>query len=221
MESANVLALFVEDEERILKKKLMIQRKQLRDSSSPLDLPTEEYIDVNIYFVINTYYFVFFSFEEKFRLSKECFLELFEEIENKMSPAQRTTRVPAILRFAAAINFYATGSYQHMIWHERIGKRMVGRSIHEVTNILEQHICPTWIKFPQTVQERQAIKMQFYDKFGIPGIVGCVDGTHVAMISPKNSEHIYVDRLHKHSLNVQLVTNSHQINNKLEIKKII
>lgn len=132
-------------------------------------------------------------------------MEVFKEIELKMSTPHRTTKVPAILRFAAAITFYATGSYQHTIWHERLGQKTVGRSIHEVTQILEEYICPKWIKFPLTVQERQAIKLQFYEKFGLPGIVGCIDGTHVVMNSPQNTEHIYVDRLHNHSLNVQLV----------------
>lgn len=146
-----------------------------------------------------------FSFKQKFRLTKEVFLEVFQEIENMMSATQRSTKVPAIQRFAAALTFYATGGYQHTIWHERFGQKTVGKAVHEVTKILEQYFCSKWIKFPLTVQDRQAVKLQFYEKFGIPGIVGCVDGTHVLMVGPQDDEHIYVDRLHNHSLNVQLV----------------
>lgn len=143
---------------------------------------------------------------QKFRFTKEVFLEVFEEIRETLTKPKRSTSVPPLLRFAAALSFYASGSYQHNVWHERLGQKTVGRCIHEVTAAVEQHICPKWIVFPQTLEARQAVKVQFYNKFGLPGIIGCIDCTHVIMVSPHISEHLFVDRLRKHSLNVQLVS---------------
>ena len=51
---------------------------------------------------------------------------------------------------------------------------------------------------------------RFYNKYGFPGVVGCVDCTHVAIVPPKKNcptypEHIYVNRKGYHSINVQIV----------------
>lgn len=52
---------------------------------------------------------------------------------------------------------------------------------------------------------------RFYEDFNFPGVVGCVDCTHIAIFPPKiddeeNPEHIYVNRKGYHSINVQLVS---------------
>lgn len=52
----------------------------------------------------------------------------------------------------------------------------------------------------------QVIIFRFFDKYGMPGVIGCVDGTHVAIVPPKNQEHIYVNRKNYHSINTQLVS---------------
>lgn len=48
---------------------------------------------------------------------------------------------------------------------------------------------------------------RFYEKFGIPGVIGCIDGTHVAIVRPNEHEERYVCRKKYHSLNVQVVRN--------------
>ena len=36
------------------------------------------------------------------------------------------------------------------------------------------------------------------------GVVGCIDGTHIRIVKPKNHEKAYVNRKNYHSLNVQV-----------------
>lgn len=45
----------------------------------------------------------------------------------------------------------------------------------------------------------------FFNKFGIPGVLGCIDGTHIEIVRPILHEERYFCRKHYHSLNVQLV----------------
>ncbi|XP_039311302.1 putative nuclease HARBI1 [Solenopsis invicta] len=50
----------------------------------------------------------------------------------------------------------------------------------------------------------------FYTEYGFPGVVGCIDCTHVAIFPPsKNNEmypeHVYVNRKGYHSINTQLL----------------
>lgn len=50
------------------------------------------------------------------------------------------------------------------------------------------------------------MRKNFYRKYNFPGIVGCIDCTHVAIKAPTEDEHIYFNaRKRYHSLNVQLV----------------
>lgn len=52
---------------------------------------------------------------------------------------------------------------------------------------------------------------RFYRVKHFPGVIGCIDCTHVAIIAPKEEnnfpEEAYVNRKGYHSINVQLVSN--------------
>lgn len=44
------------------------------------------------------------------------------------------------------------------------------------------------------------------EKFGFPGVIGCIDGTHVAIVRPTEHEEAYFNRKLYHSLNVMIVS---------------
>ena len=46
---------------------------------------------------------------------------------------------------------------------------------------------------------------KFYEMAEFPGMVGCVDGTHIRIQSPSEQEYEYVNRKGYRSLNVQLI----------------
>ncbi|CAH2109288.1 unnamed protein product [Euphydryas editha] len=94
-----------------------------------------------------------------------------------------------------ALFFYATGSYQKLIG---------------AANNISQKIYSVYI------EQKRNILGWFYRKYGIPGVVGCIDGSQMASIyTPNHSgrivvprqeeEHLYYSRKHYHSLNVQMV----------------
>ncbi|RCN50650.1 hypothetical protein ANCCAN_03263 [Ancylostoma caninum] len=58
-----------------------------------------------------------------------------------------------------------------------------------------------FISWPST-QEEERIKTRFYQLTGIPGVIGCLDGTHVEIQAPSRSEHSFLNRKGWHSLNV-------------------
>ena len=64
-----------------------------------------------------------------------------------------------------------------------------------------------WIKWPSTEAEIAQIKRGFYDKGGLPGVIGCVDGTHVKIQGPTENENDCVNRKGFHSINVQAICN--------------
>ncbi|RVE41373.1 hypothetical protein evm_013977 [Chilo suppressalis] len=93
--------------------------------------------------------------------------------------------------------------------HIAISQPTVSNIIREVTNALNTpEILQKYIKFPLTLEERDKVKREFYNECGIPGVIGCVDGTHIAIIRPANNEERFYNRKQYHSLNVQIICDS-------------
>ncbi|XP_036347144.1 uncharacterized protein LOC118756491 isoform X1 [Rhagoletis pomonella] len=75
--------------------------------------------------------------------------------------------------------------------------------IRECLNIFEDHFCQKWVNFRRNIDEENAVKEYFFEKYGIPGVIGCVDGTHVRIKSPGSDNHLlYLNRKRFYSLNV-------------------
>ncbi|XP_055907433.1 putative nuclease HARBI1 [Eupeodes corollae] len=50
------------------------------------------------------------------------------------------------------------------------------------------------------------MRLHFFEKFGFPGVIGCVDGTHIAIKSPAlELRHLFYNRKGFHSLNVMII----------------
>ncbi|KAJ8980475.1 hypothetical protein NQ317_013228 [Molorchus minor] len=67
-----------------------------------------------------------------------------------------------------------------------------------------------WVKFPNNFEELNTLRLRFYEEHNFPGVIGCVDCTHIAIFPPKRNdpeypEHIYVNRKGYHSINTQLI----------------
>nr|CAI5865202.1 unnamed protein product [Callosobruchus analis] len=112
-----------------------------------------------------------------------------------------------------ALRFYATGSYQGIVGSHiftALSQPTTSRCIQEVTDALnQQSILNSWIKFPKSIQEMDALRTRFYEKHQLQGIIGVIDCTHVAIVMPSGyqyPENIYVNRKNYHSVNVQLVS---------------
>lgn len=85
----------------------------------------------------------------------------------------------------------------------------ISRCIQKYTRILTHDLSARYVQFPRTQNEIEATKRDFLHKFGIPGAIGLVDGTHIKLSGLKREqEHRYVNRNGDHSLNVQIVCNA-------------
>ena len=61
-----------------------------------------------------------------------------------------------------------------------------------------------YLQWPSKAKQ-QAIAEDFYQLCSLPGITGAVDGTHIALMAPRQSPEDYVNRKGFHSINLQLV----------------
>lgn len=83
----------------------------------------------------------------------------------------------------------------------------VSRFFEIITKIICNNFLGQYIRFPQTNDERNVLKQEFYEKFQLPGIIGLIDCTHATMIAPKrDEEHVYYSvRKACHTKNVQII----------------
>ena len=54
------------------------------------------------------------------------------------------------------------------------------------------------------------MKQEFLDRFGFPGVLGVIDGTHIQIRTPAVHGAVYVNRKGNHSINVQVVCDALQ-----------
>lgn len=176
----------VEEEERVYHLKL--ERAMLRDRSDPFNLPDNE-------------------FTRLFRLNKEMFQDLVDHLSPYMSTGERSTKIPINMRILATLRFFAQGSYQRCVgsnFYNAMGQQTFSETLSEVCRAFER-IAPLWVRFPTTIEEQRNIKMGFMLNNGFPGVIGCIDGTHVAILCPAVDEHLYFNRKRYHSKNVQII----------------
>nr|CAH7720962.1 unnamed protein product [Callosobruchus chinensis] len=152
------------------------------------------------------------EFKAHYRLTKDLFLQLCEEISPYLPRPRRRTAISVKCKVLTTLSFYATGSYQKpigMSYLHGLSQSGVSNTVREVTNAFNHpNILRRFIRFPQTVQKRQAIINGFSNKFQIPGCLGCIDCTHVALVRPNENEERFFNRKHYHSRNVQIICDS-------------
>ncbi|KAM3955207.1 putative nuclease HARBI1, partial [Aphomia sociella] len=159
------------------------RRKELSEKCNPFDLDEVDFI-------------------KRFRLSKELAYNLCEELRPLLKKPIKHMDLSVETKVLTALSFYATGSYQRPIGNLEgifIAQQTVSSVLAEVTMCLNTpQIRQKYIHFPNNDQERNEIKAE------IPGVLGCIDCTHVAIVRPVHNEERYFSRKHYHSLNVQL-----------------
>ncbi|XP_041983243.1 putative nuclease HARBI1 [Aricia agestis] len=150
------------------------------------------------------------EFKNRFRLSKEAFFYLWRVLKEEAS-LRSSKKISLEHKVLCALSFYATGSYQRIVGMAKyLGQTTVSKYVRQVTDALvTPSILNTFIKFPATRELRNIVKNKFYTKFGIPGVIGCIDGSHFHIFTPKREiEHLFYCRKHFYSLNVQMICDS-------------
>jgi len=123
-------------------------------------------------------------------------------------PTARSNALPVETQVLAALQFYATGSFQWMVGRScRVSQSSVSLAIDSVTHSLMK-LAPNFITFPTDRPTILRQKLAFNAVAGFPNVVGAIDGTHIAIKSPSINEEAFVNRKGVHTINVQAVCDS-------------
>ncbi|XP_014678045.1 PREDICTED: putative nuclease HARBI1 [Priapulus caudatus] len=107
------------------------------------------------------------------------------------------------------LRFLASGAFYNVIGEAMgVQKATVCRVLDAVLDCLV-NVASKWIALPISQDQLAEIKVGFYRKRQFPAVIGCVDGTHVAIRTPPRNEDVFVCRKGFHSINVMLI-NDHK-----------
>jgi len=163
------------------------RERVVRDRTNPLDI----YSDSELI--------------ERFRFGRQALFDLIEEISPQLQHgSDRNAALSPTLQVLIALRFYANGAFQNTVGDMiNVHRTTACRAIRQVSLTRLRN----YIHLP-TQEEAAKSRQDFWLKSGIPGIVGCINGTHVRIQAPSEHEYLYVNRKGYHSINVQIVCNS-------------
>ena len=144
--------------------------------------------------------------KSRFRFGRDSIIFLVELLREDLErPTSRNHALSPTVQVLAALRFFASGSFLQVIG-DTVGlpKSTVSRTIRDVSAALIQKR-NEFIHWPTTADEIQRVKEGFLRKGGFPGVIGCVDGTHIRLQRPSQNEADYVNRKGYHSINVQAI----------------
>ncbi|XP_032238952.1 putative nuclease HARBI1 [Nematostella vectensis] len=117
---------------------------------------------------------------------------------------KRNHALSPTLQVLVALRYFASGNFLEVIGDTfGLPKSTVSRCITDVSKALVANK-EEFIAWPSDEEKRQ-IKEAFFAKKGFPGVIGCIDGTHVRIQGPPRNENDFVNWKGFHSINVQAI----------------
>jgi hypothetical protein len=86
---------------------------------------------------------------------------LFEEIWEFMDNDDRLNKVPALIQFLAALNFYGTGNFQTSVGQDlniALSQPVVSRNLNKISDIFTNHLLARYVKYP-VIEENMDFKI--------------------------------------------------------------
>ncbi|XP_013118380.2 putative nuclease HARBI1 [Stomoxys calcitrans] len=177
------LLLLEEKQEELQKNR--VKRRILRDSSNPLELAESKFV-------------------EYFGLNKVGF----EWILNTIKPHYKHTTIPLPIQLAATLRFFTAGICQQHVEDDSVfslGRTTFCKTLNKMISILEEMVCPHWLQPLTDSEEILKSKKYFRDSYGIPDVIGCIDGCHIKLTKPTTNDDLYYNRCGQYSINAMII----------------
>ena len=168
-------------------RRAMRRERVFRDRRNPLEIFDDE------------------ELQARYRFSRQGIMKITDVIAPDIEhPTKRNCALLPYQQVLIARQYYATGTF-HLVAGDplQVTQPTACRAIHRVTNGLCRKI-KDFVKFPDE-NSLPRIKDGFFNIRGFPGVIGCVDGTHIWIIGPHENEKDYVNRKGYYSINVQVI----------------
>lgn len=148
------------------------------------------------------------EFHARYRFTPETVKSVILPMLNDLrKPTKRGLPFAPEIMLLLTLRYFATGSFQKMDGDVmNISQQSVSRIIAQVSTLIARKM-KDYVKFPSTVVGIKTVKQKFYEIANFPGVIGCIDCTHVKIRSPGGiTSEVYRNRKGWFSINVQAVT---------------
>ena len=147
-----------------------------------------------------------------YRFPRHEIIRIIAELGPQLRRAtNRSHAVSTNTQVLVALRFYASGSFQNVLADTAgLCQASISNIITAVTEILAEK-AKNEIRMPQGLAAINDTIQNFATIKNFPRVIGVIDGTHIPIKAPSVNEHIYVNRKHFHSLNVQVICDSKQL----------
>ena len=145
---------------------------------------------------------------ENFRVTKDAFTIILNEIEGEISKqdtAMRRKAVPARKKLAMIL-YYLASTAEHRTIANLFGvsRAFLCNCFKDVCCAIIKNLQKRFIYIP-TNDELEPVLESYKEKWGFPMCAGAIDGTHIPIIAPKENQIDYVNRKGYHSVVMQAV----------------
>ena len=97
--------------------------------------------------------------------------------------------IPSNERLALTLTFLASGVSQiSLSFQFRLGRATFSKIISECCEAIYQVLSEKYLRSSKSPEERKTIAQQFEDTWNMPHVIDAIDGKHVRVKSPKNTE---------------------------------
>ena len=112
--------------------------------------------------------------------------------------------IPSMTKLHIALWFFGNkSSYREIAEQFGVSESCVFFCVKFVITFLNR-VSSTYIRWP-THEEAWQVEQEFKSVAGFPGVIGAIDGSHIEIKAPNDTQADYQDRRQRHSVNVMAV----------------
>ena len=148
----------------------------------------------------------------EFRMSKQEIKYVSSLMKDDMAPlGSRSSDITLEEKVLICLKTLGSESFQNC------SKGFVQVSLPSVSKIFTSFsdsmvkLAPKFIFMPPTRADIFETKHNFSQVAGFPGVIGCIDGSHIPIVAPHEDEFDYVNQKKFHSRNVQAICDSNLV----------
>ena len=137
------------------------------------------------------------EWRENFRMTKETFTSLCDELRAALQKEDTTMRREITVEMQVALTLYLLadeGCYRKIATAFGISRSSVSIIVRKVTTAISTLLGPKYIKLPFEEGEVNNLTLNFLSEHGFPQCIRAVDGTHIDIKQPTENYTHYLNR---------------------------